>query len=115
MNIRQPGMYNQLPLQSQPGMYTSYTNQLPLAVPVPQLPLALPVSQNSTQSNTLSTILPILLNISNILEKLETRIENIEKRKKHNSKSESPPQQSDSDSETRGVIGDIKKLMGYNY
>jgi tRNA A37 methylthiotransferase MiaB len=67
------------------------------------------MQQMSSQPNSLSTILPILLNISTILEKLETRIDKIENIKKVKLESFSPSP--DSDSETQGVIGDIRKLM----
>jgi len=100
INIKEPNMYNQIPLQQQ-RMY----NQIPLQ----QLPLAVPMQQMSSQPNSLSTILPILLNISTILEKLETRIDKIENIKKVKLESFSPSP--DSDSETQGVIGDIRKLM----
>jgi hypothetical protein len=106
-------------MSSQPNSYTN--QQLPLAVPMQQmssqpnsyanqqLPLAVPMQQMSSQPNSLSTILPILLNISTILEKLETRIDKIENIKKVKLESFSPSP--DSDSETQGVIGDIRKLM----
>jgi len=111
-----------VPMQQMSSQPNSYANQqLPLAVPMQQmssqpnsytnqqLPLAVPMQQMSSQPNSLSTILPILLNISTILEKLETRIDKIENIKKVKLESFSPSP--DSDSETQGVIGDIRKLM----